>query len=344
MNSLVVKATNQPYLTHIPILAKEITSIFAPKDGQKFIDMTFGSGGHSKYLLSRNKNITIYALDRDPIAYRKAVDLSTKMNGCIVPLLGKFSDLPMLLQNVGVKKGSINGVILDLGPSSMQYDDPSRGFSISSEGPLDMRMDGNRNPNIPTADDVINTLDSNSLAKIFKIYGEEKLAKKFANAIVDSRFMLKRIKTTQELSQLLASVAGQHSVDSIGRFSHAATKVFLALRIFVNNELNELNYALTKIREYLVLDDSVNFKNSDNEDELKKYNSGKIAVISFHSLEDRIVKRHLKGINIDEPIAQTISQKVNNSFNTPTQEEIETMLEKKWKKRCFQIQEADLQN
>ncbi|RWS30184.1 putative methyltransferase-like protein 15 [Leptotrombidium deliense] len=329
--SVIVRPATQPYLSHIPILAKKITDYLAPKDGDKFIDLTFGGGGHSRYLLSRNKDITIFALDRDPVAYKKATALSATFKGRIVPMLGKFSDLPKLLDEHNVEKGMINGAIMDLGASSMQYDDSVRGFSISADGPLDMRMDGNKNPNVATADDVINTLDAHSLAKIFKVYGEERLATKYANVIVDSRFMLKRIRTTKELAQLIAAATSESSKDSLGRHAHPATKVFLALRIFVNNELNELNYALTKIREYLCLDANEKLRERTVDDEeIKDNKSGKIAVLSFHSLEDRLVKRHFTGIDIDDPISQSISQKITNRFNSPTLEEVNEFVSRKW--------------
>lgn len=293
-------------LSHMPVMANEVLDILKPDHGKLFIDMTFGAGGHSRKLLESNKSITILAVDRDELGYQNAQRLSKeiairseKLNikQKVVPILGKFSDAVNQLALHGASDGA-HGVLFDLGASSMQYDDPTRGFSLSSDGPLDMRMDRSNSSQQPTAADVVNTLDTEELARIFKVYGEEKRSRKIASAIVDSRFMLKKIHTTKELANIVLSVLSQHIThDSLGRMSHPATKVFMALRMFVNNELNELDYALRKIKDYLVP------------------GSGTAVILTFHSLEDRIVKRHFTGVDIDEPIVRRLSQHSRNRAN-----------------------------
>lgn len=126
----------------------------------------------------------------------------------LIPLLGRFSELPSLLNNKGVEENSLDGIVLDAGCSSMQFETAERGFSINCEGPLDMRMDGNRFPEQATAADVVNSLDAKDLAKILKTYGEEKKYNKIAQAIIDARYMMMEIKTTKQLAALVAAIYG----------------------------------------------------------------------------------------------------------------------------------------
>lgn len=296
------------YYSHVPVMAREITELMRPDDGKVFIDMTFGGGGHTKQLLNSNKSITVIAVDRDPEAYKRAQKLASdiaiksdklKINQSVIPIHGKFSSVMKQIHLSGIPYGSVDGVIFDLGASSIQYDDAERGFSINLQGSLDMRMDTSNSSDI-TAEDVINNLDQNRLAEIFKTLGEEKRSRKIAAAIVDARTLLGRIKTTKELSNVIGSVSNP-TLDALGRTSHPATKVFQALRIFVNNELNELNYAIEKIREFL--------KISEREEHFDASNvSGIAAVLSFHSLEDRIVKRHFSGNDPLEPVIKSLCQ------------------------------------
>lgn len=320
--------------SHRPVMCREIMQALRPEDGQVFIDMTFGGGGHTKQLLATNKKIKIFALDRDPIAYQKAVVLSESklvaVNGQkIIPLLGRFSEFPDLMHSHGVGPDSVDGIIMDLGASSMQFDDYRRGFSLSNDGPLDMRMDGKRFESMPTAADVVNTLNANHLAKVFKIYGEERYAMKFAQTIVDSRFLMKRLSSTRELANLIAGVtSGRQAFDSLGRNQHSATKVFQALRIFVNNEINELNYAMEKVRLYLrpTLNPNV-IESKDDIDNYSQIDGGVIAVLSFHSLEDKIVKRHLTGAESNHN-SQT---KDFSSLELPEEYDVNRVMKKKWK-------------
>ncbi|XP_054164368.1 probable methyltransferase-like protein 15 homolog [Oppia nitens] len=321
-------------LGHRPVMCRKIVDAFRVKDGQTYIDMTFGSGGHTKYLLATNKKIKVLAMDRDPIAYQRAVVLAKNeliaANGQqVIPLLGRFSELPNLMATNDVEPDSVDGVIMDLGASSMQFDDPRRGFALSTDGPLDMRMDGKRFEMMPTAADVVNTLSAEHLAKIFKIYGEERYAVKIAQTIVDSRFLMRRLSSTTELAQLIANItANYQSFDSLGRTQHSATKVFQALRIFVNNEINELNYVLQKVITYLKPTLNLNFKKRDTEDNnYEDIDGGIIAVLSFHSLEDKIVKKHLIGTEVNPKF----DVKHFNHLVVHNEQQLDEVLQKSWK-------------
>ncbi|PRD22799.1 UNVERIFIED_CONTAM: Mettl15 [Trichonephila clavipes] len=296
---------------HTPVMPAEIIKALNPQDNQIFVDMTFGVGGHSRQLL-KAASIKLYCLDRDPYAYEKAIKLADEYGKKVTPLLGKFSEMQSLLTKHGVNPNSVDGILIDAGCSSMQMDSSERGFSLSKNGPLDMRMDGKRYPDQPTAADVLNTLDVPSLVKIFKVYGEEKRALKIAQALFDARYMLRTINTTHELADLVQSTLGsEQRFDKLKRTSHVATKVFQALRIFVNDELNELNYGMEMAHMFLKP-------------------GGKIAVLTFHSLEDRIVKRHMLGIDMDEPVSQSVRQKFKNASKFHSKQEISDIYSKKW--------------
>uniref|UniRef100_A0A2K6KM43 12S rRNA N(4)-cytidine methyltransferase METTL15 n=1 Tax=Rhinopithecus bieti TaxID=61621 RepID=A0A2K6KM43_RHIBE len=242
-----------------------------------FLDMTFGSGGHTKAILQKESDIVLYALDRDPTAYALAEHLSELYPKQIRAILGQFSQAEALLMKAGVQPGTFDGVLMDLGCSSMQLDTPERGFSLRKDGPLDMRMDGGRYPDMPTAADVVNALDQPALASILRTYGEEKHAKKIASAIVQARSIYP-ITRTQQLASIVAGAFPPSAIyarkDLLQRSTHIATKTFQALRIFVNNELNELYTGLKTAQKFL-------------------RPGGRLVALSFHSLEDRIVKRFL---------------------------------------------------
>lgn len=297
---------------HVPVMAQEVLTYMAPSPGKIYVDMTFGAGGHAIKLLEHSPDIKIFALDRDPLAYEYAKDLSQKYPGQVVPLLGKFSELPELLKQYNIKKNNIDGFLFDFGCSSMQFDIADRGFSLSKDGPLDMRMDGFRCPEQLTAADVLERATEEELARIIKFYGQEKRAKKIARAIIDARYMFKKLETTKELAQLIEyTLGGEIRKDSLGRFSHSATKTFQALRIFVNNELNEINYGILLAQVYLKL-------------------SGRLITISFHSLEDTIVKRHISG-NITDNAANTVALKYANHGKVFDKDECERLTETPWK-------------
>ncbi|XP_036114524.1 12S rRNA N4-methylcytidine (m4C) methyltransferase isoform X3 [Molossus molossus] len=188
---------------HTPVMVDEVVRCLAPQKGQVYLDMTFGSGGHARAILQKESDITLYALDRDPTAYAIAEQLSKLYPTQIRAMLGQFSQAEGLLMKAGVQPGTLDGVLLDLGCSSMQLDAPERGFSLRKDGPLDMRMDGDRYPDMPTAADVVNALDQQALASILRTYGEERHAKKIASAIVQARSIYP-ITRTQQLASIVA--------------------------------------------------------------------------------------------------------------------------------------------
>ncbi|XP_054555285.1 12S rRNA N4-methylcytidine (m4C) methyltransferase isoform X2 [Talpa occidentalis] len=279
---------------HIPVMVDEVVHCLAPQKGQVFLDMTFGSGGHTRAILQKESDITLFALDRDPTAYAIAEQLSELYPKQIRALLAQFSQAEALLMKGGVQPGTLDGVLFDLGCSSMQLDTPERGFSLRKDGPLDMRMDGDRYPDMPTAADVVNALDQQALASILRTYGEEKHAKKIASAIIQARSIYP-ISRTQQLASIVAGAFPPSAIyarkDLLQRSTHIATKTFQALRIFVNNELNELYTGLKTAQKFL-------------------RPGGRLVVLSFHSLEDRIVKRFLLGISMTERFNLSARQKV----------------------------------
>ncbi|XP_074522416.1 12S rRNA N(4)-cytidine methyltransferase METTL15 isoform X2 [Halichoeres trimaculatus] len=258
-------------------MLKEVLHYLDIQQGQVVLDMTFGGGGHTKAILNMVPEVTVLAVDRDPTAISLAEQLGKQHSGRVKPLLGRFSELETLLSDI--KPGSIDAVLLDAGCSSMQMDQAERGFSLSKDGPLDMRMDGDRYPDMPCAADAVNTLDQQALASILTAYGEERHARKIASAIVEAR----RVNPITRTQQLASVVAGAFPAavlyarkDRLHRPAHVATKTFQALRIFVNDELNELHAGLCAARTAL-------------------RPGGRLCVITFHSLEDRLVKRFLQG-------------------------------------------------
>lgn len=279
---------------HIPVMVDEVVRCLSPQKGQIFLDMTFGSGGHTKAILQKESDIVLYALDRDPTAYALAEHLSELYPKQIRAMLGQFSQAEALLMKAGVQPGTFDGVLMDLGCSSMQLDTPERGFSLWKDGPLDMRMDGGRYPDMPTAADVVNALDQPALASILRTYGEEKHAKKIASAIVQARSIYP-ITRTQQLASIVTGAFPPSAIyarkDLLQRSTHIATKTFQALRIFVNNELNELYTGLKTAQKFL-------------------RPGGRLVALSFHSLEDRIVKRFLLGISMTERFNLSVRQQV----------------------------------
>uniref|UniRef100_A0A8C7XZV1 12S rRNA N(4)-cytidine methyltransferase METTL15 n=1 Tax=Oryzias sinensis TaxID=183150 RepID=A0A8C7XZV1_9TELE len=264
---------------HTPVLVKEVLHYLDIQPAQVVLDMTFGGGGHTKEILNTVPKVTVLALDRDPSAISLAQQLAKQHPGRVKPLLCRFSELEALLNRLNVKPGSIDAVLLDAGCSSMQMDQAERGFSLSKDGPLDMRMDAERYPDMPCAADVVNTLDQQALASILTAYGEERHARKIASAIVEAR-RVSPITRTQQLASVVAGAFPAAVIyarkDRLQRPAHVATKTFQALRIFVNDELNELLAGLRAAQAMLKP-------------------GGRLCVITFHSLEDRLVKRFLQG-------------------------------------------------
>ncbi|CAK1553330.1 unnamed protein product [Leptosia nina] len=292
-------------------MLNEVLNHLKPADNEVYIDMTFGAGGHTQKIL-KSCNCKIITLDRDPNAYERAQKLSDKYPNRITPLLGRFSELPALLKEKGIKQSSVDGILFDFGCSSMQLDNGERGFSISKNGLLDMRMDAGRDPNQITAREVLATANEQELYKIFKVYGEEKKAAKIAQTIIQARYMIKNIDTTKELVEVVDSCCpNEFRLDKLQRPQSNATKVFQALRIFVNNELNELNYGMVLAKYYLKL-------------------NGRLVTICFHSLEDTIVKRHIAG-NIVNESANPVPLRYLNPLIVQDKDTINQFLDTPWK-------------
>jgi len=248
---------------HIPVLVNEVVDALAPKDGAVYVDATFGAGGYSRALLAA-ADCTVWGIDRDPLAVSIGHELSRDFGGRLTVLSGRFGDMEELLADVGVSQ--VDGIALDLGVSSMQIDDPARGFSFRADGPLDMRMNGAEGE---TAADVVNRMAERELADLIYMYGEERASRKIARAIVELRDK-EPFERTEQLAAVVRSVV-RRAKDDID----PATRTFQALRIYVNEELMELEKALAAAEALLVP-------------------GGRIAVVSFHSLEDRRVKLFLQ--------------------------------------------------
>jgi 16S rRNA (cytosine1402-N4)-methyltransferase len=249
---------------HITVLREEAVDALSPRPGGVYVDGTFGGGGHTRVLLSRLEGqATVYAIDADPHAIERAKDLAASPIGAgVTPVHANFRDLDRVAGQYGIS--GVDGVLLDLGLSSFQLDEAERGFAFRFEGPLDMRFDPTAGP---SAADLVNTLEADELSRLLWTYGEESHARRIARAIVRQRTG-QRIETTTQLAELVeASVGGRR-----GRAIHPATKTFQALRIAVNEEIAALALALgtavTLLRP-----------------------GGRLVVISFHSLEDRLVKQ-----------------------------------------------------
>jgi len=247
---------------HKPVLLDEMLTSLDPKDNEIHLDCTFGAGGYSTAILEKAK-CTLYAIDRDEIAKGFADKLSKKFPDRFTFLSGKFSKLDELLEQKGVTQ--VDGIVLDIGVSSMQLDDHERGFSFDSTAKLDMRMDKSQKV---TAYDVINGFDEAKLATIIKEYGEERKAKIIASKIIQAR-SLAPITSCLDLARIVRSLYfGYFKTDP-------ATRTFQAIRIFVNQELEELKMALKAAVSVLKKD-------------------GRLVVVTFHSLEDKIVKNFFK--------------------------------------------------
>lgn len=248
---------------HDSVMVKEVLSILAPADGEVFVDATFGAGGYSEAILNA-ADCRVWGIDRDPEAIARGRDMALRYQNRLHPVSGCFAQMDALLRAEGVTE--VHGVTLDIGVSSLQLDDPERGFSFRFDGPLDMRMSRHG----PSAADIVNSADEKTLADIIFHYGEEHGAKRIARAIVRSR-MEKPITRTGDLAALVGPALGARG----GRRKiHPATKTFQALRIFVNDELDQLRRGLIAAERILAPE-------------------GRLCVVSFHSLEDRIVKEFL---------------------------------------------------
>ena len=244
---------------HIPVLARPAIDHLAPRDGGLYIDGTFGAGGHTRLILAA-ANCRVIGIDRDRSAIALGAPLVAEAEGRLILTESRFSEIEAVLARNGVT--SIDGLLIDLGVSSMQLDQAARGFSFRRDGPLDMRMDAEG----PTAADLVAAASERTLAKVIATLGEERHARAVARAIVKRREE-GPIRTTRELAETVESVVWAKPGEI-----HPATRTFQALRMFLNDELGELVSALATAERLLAP-------------------GGRLVVISFHSLEDRIVKR-----------------------------------------------------
>jgi len=248
-------------VSHVPVLLEEAVNALRVREGETYVDGTFGRGGHSKAILARlGVRGRLLAFDQDPAAVsdRALEDPRLEL------IHARFSTMHEALAARGI--GEVAGVLLDIGTSSPQLDDAARGFSFSRDGPLDMRMDNSRGA---TAADFVNRAEESELRKVISEYGEERFAKQVAAAIVAAR-RLEPIRTTRQLAEIVG-----RAVRTREPGQHPATRTFQALRIHVNQELEELEVTLPQAAGLLAP-------------------TGRLAVVSFHSLEDRIVKNFIR--------------------------------------------------
>ena len=281
---------------HLPVMLHEVIEALAPRDGAHYVDGTFGGGGYSSAILEA-ADCRVLGIDRDPAAIARGQALVQRFGGRLTLVQGEFSRMDEFTRDS-------DGVVLDLGVSSFQFDEPARGFSFREDGPLDMRMSLEGE----SAADVVNTVDERTLTLIISRYGEEKNARRIARAIIAARPVTGTAQLAAIVSEAQGPAALRHAI-------HPATRTFQALRIHVNDELGELERGL---------DAALNI--------LKP--QGRLVVVSFHSLEDRIVKQFLSSRSTAAPRAsrhapvtaapKPMFELLTHRPRTPSAEEIES--------------------
>ena len=269
----------------VDALLREVTAVLQPRDGAVYVDGTFGAGGYSRALLE-SARCTVWGIDRDPAVASGAEALAREFPDRLLFIAGRFGDMDRLLAQRGVDH--VDGVALDIGVSSMQIDNPLRGFSFQGDGPLDMRME----PHGTSAADVVNGTDEEALAGLIYDLGEERRPRRVARAIVDAR-RDNPITRTAELASIVRRVV-RPAADGLD----PATRTFQALRIYVNDELGELDRGLAAAERLLAT-------------------GGRLAVVSFHSLEDRMVKGFLRERGGADAAGQTQLLKIDLHLSTP---------------------------
>ncbi len=251
---------------HKPVMTAEMVELLAPKEGGIYVDGSFGGGGHTQAILAA-ASCSVLAIDRDPAACARGEKLAASYSGRLAVVEGRFGDLSRLLADKGID--SVDGITFDAGFSSDQLEDAGRGFSFMHDGALDMRMEQGQS-DMMTAADWLASLEEKDLARILAVYGEEKAARRIARALTARRDTMPITRTGQLREAIEEVMPAKRS----GRV-HPATRTFQALRILVNDELGELARGLAAAEKSLCA-------------------GGRLAVISFHSLEDRIVKQFLQ--------------------------------------------------
>lgn len=247
---------------HLPVMLAEVLATLAPRDGATYLDATFGGGGYSAAILDSAPHCTVFAMDRDPDAIARGAALAARYAPRLRLIEGRFGDMLAHLAARGVSR--LDGVVMDLGVSSFQLDQAGRGFSFRADGPLDMRMEKSG----PSAADLVNTLPEAELADILFRLGEERFSRRIARAIVERRAE-RPFATTGDLAALVRSKVPRDPSGIDG-----ATRAFQALRLAVNDELGEAERGLAAAAKLLAP-------------------GGRLVVVAFHSLEDRIAKRFM---------------------------------------------------
>ncbi len=251
---------------HRPVMLDEVVKAISPQPGDVVIDATFGGGGYTEAFLDAAP-CHVIAIDRDPTVKARAEEIARAYPDRFSFQQGRFGDVEAL---VAKTHSSIQAMAFDVGVSSMQLDNSERGFSFMHDGALDMRMSGTSDSSVPSAADIVNNEDQNHLADIIWRYGEERKSRRVARAIVEARAE-EPITRTLQLAQIVAGAVGGKGASKV----HPATRTFQALRIYVNDELGQLEQGLQAAERMLAPE-------------------GRLAVVSFHSLEDRIVKDFLR--------------------------------------------------
>lgn len=255
---------------HVPVMLEEVIDCMQVVDGGTYVDGTFGGGGYSRAMLDQ-ADCRVIAIDRDPDAIARAKKMQQEYGARLTVIEGCFGDVAALLQTAGI--AHVDGFVLDLGVSSMQLDQRERGFSFREEGPLDMRMSRSG----LSAADVVNTMSESDIADILYNFGDEKASRRIAKRIVAARAE-KPIETTADLARIIHSVLPMHG----GIKTDTATRSFQAIRIYVNDELGELDRALEAVTQILKP-------------------QGRLVVVSFHSLEDGRVKKFFRDMSGNAP-------------------------------------------
>jgi len=249
-------------MVHVPVLLEDVVAALSPADGEVYLDATYGGGGYARAILEA-ANCTLVGVDRDLDAIARA-EAFAEREPRLIPRLGRFGELDALAAEAGCP--ALDGVVLDLGVSSFQLDEAGRGFSFQKDGPLDMRMGQSG----PGAAEVVNQMGERDLANLLYRLGDEKASRRMARAIVERRGVAP-FETTLDLAEVLSAAVGGRK----GSRTHPATRAFQAIRIYVNDELGELARALSAAERAL-------------------RPGGRLVVVTFHSLEDRMVKHFLR--------------------------------------------------